>query len=102
MADGFEVTVVGMIIEQLADVELAYPTFTAVVGRPPDGPSATWGSRLPGPDTARRSRPAPSSGNTVPDSGRYGERLGGHRFQGACGGVSALKEHHPERGIDGN
>jgi hypothetical protein len=32
MADGFEVAVVGMIIEQLADVELAYPTFTAVVG----------------------------------------------------------------------
>jgi hypothetical protein len=56
----------------------------------------------PGPDTARRSRPAPSSGNTVPDSGRHGERLGGHRFQGACGGVSALKEHHPERSIDGD
>jgi hypothetical protein len=32
MADGFEVAVVGMIIEQLADVEPAYPTFTAVVG----------------------------------------------------------------------
>ncbi len=32
MADGFEVAVVGMIIEQLADVELAYPAFTAVVG----------------------------------------------------------------------
>ena len=29
MADGFEVVVVGMIIEQLADVELAYQTFTA-------------------------------------------------------------------------
>ncbi len=32
MADGFEVAVVGMTIEQLADVELADPTFTAVVG----------------------------------------------------------------------
>ena len=32
MADGVEVAVVGMIIEQLADVELAYPTFTVVVG----------------------------------------------------------------------
>jgi hypothetical protein len=30
MANGFEVAVVGMIIEQLADVELPYPTFTAV------------------------------------------------------------------------
>ena len=32
MADGSEVAVVGMLIEQLADVELTYPTFTAVVG----------------------------------------------------------------------
>ena len=27
---------------------------------------------------------------------------GGHRFQGSCGGVSALKEHHLERSIDGD
>jgi hypothetical protein len=32
MADGFEVAVVGTTIKQLTDVELAYPTFTAVVG----------------------------------------------------------------------
>ena len=93
MADGFEVAVVGMIIEQVADVELAYPTFTAVGDLEPV-------ATRPGHGTPER--PAPSSGNTVSASGQYGERLGGHRFQGACGVMSALKEHHPERSIDGD